>query len=513
MSADPKLLQTLIGEMTQGNSPAFFLNKPFDVYNWAQNIFKEIEDKRSSVTAITREQISQIGKDNLHFSNSKHESRINALYRLIGLPTELNLLETIHLMDANGNIIENKKDLTKKLLEREYEQLKFTFNQFIQSNNISDLNTKINSTQKQDIELIAELFDTNYLQNHTTRLFPMVQYSQIQNIVEAENRIAPSFASTQERYVGAQLMQPPFLESVIVIRLLPQSGATQIKDSQGNIINSSSAIEDIIIKSLGFALSELAKQYHRNQSDAEKLLLDGIAKIRDSVTGINSPFLKKGSLDANTRENDGIITSGDIRSTYTKTEINLYESIISLLPLENDVIPIDIDFDGRPFETRHIKENALTSAFAEIIKSNLAALQRAQEDEAKMLKKRQTIQDKLVAEIGSLIGSQGGISLAEVVIIISALFVLDEEDLLGLLSKSRFDQLVTSSNNTTTSNSNKENASQKQINIFEILKQYQNGTNGVKQRTGTTLAVNILQNTIKKIYDSFVIQLAISHTL
>jgi hypothetical protein len=505
MAANPSLLQTLIAIMKQDNPPGFFLNKQFDTYKWAQTLFQELEDKRSSVTALTKTQANALGKDNLLFSGIKHESRLNALYRLIGLPSELALGDKFKLLDKSGNPLTNKDDLAKALLQREYDQLQFTFKQYLQSNSLEDLNAQINSTQTADQQLIAQLFDPNNLKNHTTRLFPIVQYSQIQSVVEPKNRISPPFASTEERYIGEQLMNPPFLESVITIRLLPQSG--------GDKINTQGAVEDAVIEALGFALGEIAKQYHRNQEEAEKHLIDGIALIRDKLAGVSSAALKKADLNANTRENDGIVTQGDIRSQYTETQINLYEAIISLLPLDNDIIPIGTDINGTPFQSRNIKENALTASFAEIIKSNLDALQRAQQDSKKVMQKRQLTQDKLTAELGSIIGEIGGVSVAEIVIVISALFVLDEEDLVGLISKSRFDQLISATNSNTSaassgiSDTGQANTAEKQINIFDILKQFQ------KTRTETTAAVQILQDVIKTLYDAFVVQLSQAHTI
>lgn len=505
MAANPTLLQTLITIMKKDSPPGYFLNKSFDIYKWAQALFQDVEDKRSSVTAVSKTQAAQLQKYNLQFSSVKHESRINALYRLIGLPSDASLSNSFNLLNADGSAISNKGDLSKALLNREYEQLLITFKQYLSANSVAELNTQINSVQQQDQQLIAELFDPNYLQKHTTRLFPIIQYSQIQNVVEARNRIAPPFASTEERFVDAKLMTPPFLESVITIRLLPQSGGTKI--------NTQGAVEDVVVQALGYALGEIAKQYHRNQADAEKQLLDGIALIREKVAGVNSAAVKKADLNANTRENDNITTAGDIRSAYTETTINTYEAIISLLPLENDIIPIGTDVNGAPFQARNIKENALTATFAEIIKSNLGALERAQQESKKVLQKRQLTQDKLTAELGSAIGQIGGISLAEIVIIIAALFVLDEQDLVGLISKSRFDQLISASNNNTSASSpgitdtGSAQTAEKQLNIFDILKQFQN------TRTETTAAVKILQDVVQTLYKAFVDQLAAAHIL
>lgn len=514
MAANPQLLQTLITIMKQDSPPGFFLNKQFDTYSWAQSLFQDLEDKRSSVTALTKAQANALGKDNLQFSSVKHESRVNALYRLIGLPTELSLTDNLKLLDADGKTITTKTDLGKTLLQREYEQLRLTFKEYLQGNSQADLNAEINSNQASSSGVVAELFDPNYLQRHTTRLFPMVQYSQIQNVVEPRNRIAPPFASTAERYISEKLTSPPFLESVITIRLLPQSGS----DATGKP-NTQGAVEDAIIQSLGYALGELVKQYQRNQAEAEKHILDGTAFVRGSVPGVSSAAVKKADLEANTREPDNITTQDDIRSQYTATQINVYEAIISLLPLENDIIPIGTDIGGTPFQSRNIKENALTASFAEIIKSNLDALQRAQEENKKLMQKRQLTQDKLTAELGSIVGETGGISLAEIIIVIASLFVLDEEDLVGLISKSRFDQLVSASNNNTSASSSgisdtgQANTAEKQINIFDILKQFQSGGNGVKKRTETTDAVVILQDVIKSLYDAFVAQLGQAHVV
>lgn len=501
MAATPRLLQRFIDLMRKEQPPSFMLNKSFDVATFAQSLLKDIEDKRSSITAITREQAKQLGQENLKFSSSKHESRINAFYRLLGLPTELDLSGEFELKDSSDNKIKTRKDLIKVLLQREYEQLILTFKQFLQSNSLEDLNKQLDGIQAKEQQLIAELFDPNHI--NTSRLFPMIQFSQIQNIVENTNRISPSFASIQERYVNETLTKPPFLESVITIRLLPQSG--------GSKINTQGAVEDAVLQSLGFALGELVKQYQRNQSEAEKHLLDGIATIRSKVPGINSPIVKSGDINANQRENDGITVPHDIRSTYTQQQIDLYAAVISLVPLENDIIPTGLNIQDTPFQSRNIKENALTGSFLDIIRSNIDALNRIQQENRRVFQKRQLIQDKLTAELGSSIGEIGGISLAEILIVIAALFVLDEEDLIGLLSKSRFDQIISASNNNTSTSSRSQNSAgqpdtaQKQINIFDILAQFKDS------RTNTTMATKILQDVVKAIYNEFLIELGHAH--
>ncbi len=506
---DTTLLQTLITVMKEDGPPAFFLNKQFDVYGFAQKLFKEIEAKRSSVTALTKAQAKAIGPSNLQFSNVKHESRINALYRLIGLPTNSDLDNNFSLMDEFGNNIANKQDLEKKLLQREYDQLRLTFKAYLSSNSLKDLNTKIDSTQSDVSSLIAQLFDPQNLKKHTTRLFPMVQYDKIQNVVESGNRISSSFASNDERYVRGALIPPPFLESVITIRLLQQSGGVKV--------NTQGAVEDAILQSLGYALSEIAKQYHRNQSEAEKSLIDGIALIRDKVNGVDSAAVKKGELEANTREPDNITTEIDIRSKYTQDQLKLYDAVISLLPTENDVIPIGTSINGTPFQSRNIKENALTNSFLSIVNSNIDAIQRSITNTNKVMQKRQLTQDKLTAELNSIIGDIGSISLAEIIIVLSSLFVLNEQDLVGLLSEARFNQLISATNNNTSTSSSaissdgNADSGQKQINIFEQLKKFKSSTS--TPRTSTTKAVLALQTIVKMLYDAFVVQLSTSHIL
>lgn len=511
MSNNPELLQKLISLMQNDVAPGFFLNKSFDISKWAEKLLQDIEAKRSSITALTREKAIALGNNKLQFSSTKHESRINCLYRLLGLPSEIDLDNKLTLLDKSGKNITSKDALTKQLLQREYEQLILTFKTFLQSNSLEDLNKQIDSVEESDKKLIAELFDPNIINEN--RLFPIAQFSKIQSVVEPANKIAPAFASMSERFVNETLMQPPFLESVITIRLLQQSGGAKI--------NTQGAVEDIIIQSLGFALAEIAKQYHRNQADAERHLADGIATIRPKVQGVNSPLIKAGDISAGNRENDNIKTEIDIRNNYTSTQAALYEAAISLLPIENDVIPIDINLNNVAFKARSIKDNALTASFIEIINANVDALQRITNDNKKIIQKRQLSQDKLTAEIGSSIGELGGISLAEIVIIIASLFVLDEQDLVGLLSKSRFDQLVGSSNNNTSTNtsttsggttsSTNETNTQKTINIFEILKQFKD--DGKNKRTDTTAAVKILQDVIKTLYIAFKTQLAHAHKL
>lgn len=505
MSANPKLLQTFLTIMKEDQLPVYFLNKQFDIYEFAKSLYREIEEKRSSVTAITREQANQLKSNNLQFSSTKHESRLNCLYRMLGLPTELNLDNSFSLSDSSGNNITNRDDLVKVLVQREFEQLLQTVKQFLSANSEQELNTQLNSAQEQVNKIISQLFDPHYLQKHTRRLFPMVQFSQVQNVVELTNRIAPSFASTSERYVNKVLAQPPFLETAISIRLLPQSGGSQI--------NTQGAVEDIILASLARGLKELARRYHENQVEAEKHLIDGIALIRSKVTGVNSSLVKQADLNANTRESNSPQTQADTISKNQNTQNEIYEAAVSLLPTENDIIPTGIQIDDVPFQSRNIKNNALTQSFTTILKVNTDALQRSITESGKVLQKRQLRQDKLTAEVSSIIGEINGVSLAEIVIVLSALFVLDEEDLVGLISQSRFDQLISASNNSTSTfssavdSSGQTNTAQKQLNIFDILAQFKSN------RTNTTTAVKILQDVVKTLYDAFVTELAKAHQL
>lgn len=521
MAIKNELLQNLINIMSQDNPPAFFLNKGPDISKFALHLFNEIEKKRSYVTAITREALGDTDLSaKLQFSNIKHESRINALYRLIGLPTEADIVEdNFSILNANKMEIKNRDDLSKYLASRELEQLTITFNEYLKSNTVEDFNKQINIAEDSIGDVIYGLFDPNVI--NPNRLFPVVQFSKIQNIVETANKISSVFASVSERYINGKLTTPPFLESVIVIRLLKQSGGTDI--------NTQGAVEDIILQSLGFALGNLSKQYNSNQQKAEALLKDGIAFLRGRVVQASSPFLKQANINANTRQDDGNKTEADVRSGYTQQQLKLYEAVINLLPIDNDIIPIGTNIDDKPTDARGIKENALTGSFLSIINDNLGAIQRSIETTKKVMKKRQLTQDKLEGELGAAIGQIGGISLAEIIIVIASLFVLDENDLVGLIPRERFNELIINSATTSGNdqaaagattgassavgtdsssiNNDSNNSKEKQINIFDTLKQFKDS------RHSTLESIKTLQDTIGTLYEAFKKKLAASHEL
>lgn len=498
-----KLIQQFKSLFQAGEQPAYLLNKQVDTYSFAQSLFKAIEDKRSGITALTRQQATSLGQTNLQFSNAKHESRINTFYRLLGLPTEQDIGNQFSLLDESGNTITDNTVMVKDLVNREYEQLLLTFNQYLSANTPQQLNEQLNSFQATEQKLIAQLFDPNTIK--TTRLFPIVQFSQVQNLVEPRNRICQSFATIEERYVNETITYPPFLETVITTRLLQQSG--------GTAINTQGAVETIALQTLAYSLANLSKTYNRNQAEAEKHLLDGIATIRPKPPEVNSSLVKAPDLNAGERQNDGITTAGDIQSNYRLDQIELYSAAVSLLPVETDVVPIATDINNTPFQSRGIKENALTSSFIDIINSNTDAMNRIIANSKKTLQKRQYRQDKLTAELGGIIGEIGGISLAEIIIVIAALWVMDEEDLVGLLSKARYDKITGATNSNTTTNSNAANSSgntttsTKQVNIYDILKQFKS------TRTATPKAVQILQNIVQDIYKAFVVELGKAHIL
>lgn len=494
------LLNADFNQSTDNTSVSSLLNKQIDGLKIAQTLFQDIEGKRSSATALSRNDANTL-KGNTQLTSIRHESRINTLYRLIGIPSEINLEggQSINFIDNFGQPITSTAALSKTLLSREFEQLSIYLNNLrVQASSTSDYNKALDQAQAQGLQLIGDLFDPTKIK--TTRLFPAIQFSAIAAVVETANRIAPVFASTNEKYLNGKLLPSPFLESVITIRLLPQSG--------GTAINTTGAVEDVIIASLAYTLVDIARKFNINQSNAEKMIVDGIATIRSAPpTGIsNTALAKSGDANAGERETNSPKVELDIQQQNLQDQITLYGDITALLPLENDVIPTAGNLSGTPITSTNIKDNALTGSFLGLINFNLDAVNRINQQNSATLKKRQLVQDKLTAEIGSIIQNVGGISIAEIIIVLSALFILDEQDLMGLIPLTRFNQ-ITAQTNTTQTSTNANSTPQRQINIFSVLQQYK------ESRHNTNLALKNFQDLIQQIYNSFTDLLKKSHSI
>lgn len=484
----PKLLQLYKNKLK--GSVVFNLQK--DTLSMSESLFKQIEERRGRVTTFSPNSTEET-QPVLKVSANKQESRINALYRLIGLPGDTDLSDEaydksgVKLINSQGSTLSDVETLRKDLLQREFRQ----FSSFLQVK--GDKEAQVDATEERLRSSLA-LFNPQNIIKRKNHLLPPVQLTEINYLTDPSGKIAPLFATKIEKTIDSIMIPGSFLETVLMIRLLPQSG---LGDAQENF----GAVEELLLDTLAISLKHIVLSYTKNQTAAEKLIVDGIMKIRD-MSNVNNPLHKKGDSQAGSRDPQSSPNSAAAKLDKNSNSLSkIYDSIVSLLPTTKNLAAA-YSSTGANVQVNNIADNALTGPFLDFIKLNNNAVSKIQNETKETLKKRQAVQDNLTAEIMSLLGRPefGDVSMSDVLIVITALFILDEPDLVGLIPTRRFKQLAQRANNRDDSNP-----------MWQILKEYDVDDPGmmtVGTKTNMPLALSRLSSLIVQLYEVFADELS-----
>jgi len=348
------------------------------------------------------------------------ESRINSFYRALGLPAvvpddERELPNGRPDDFNNGNV----QDLTFRSYKADLDERQGLYDKEIQDDEIADFMDKNAQNIKSGISKTSE--------NRRRRgvLFPMIVDGRI-HVFPQSRRIGGAFMSNKELKHGKISYNRPLIETILLVKLKGE-----------NIVDSSQQSDT----STAFNSSELK----RVNENAEKRLgrtLNTIASfVEETVRSINGLRTDIGANVIPTVEN---VADQNHKIETSETRVGTFETMQlnqeAHDDLQNTVLSLFEFDDTTGYSTRNLKGDGLASIFIEMlvptkkVKRNTNLLDR-QLAKAKLNLKR------AFRNLDLILGTFGAISGVDVLVVLSALYRLEPEYLVGLLNKESQDRL------------------------------------------------------------------------
>lgn len=400
-------------------------NPNLDFAEFAAKIIKAVDDIRSFGGATTTTPTAS--------SNRPTESRINAFYRLLGLPSIIpntipegrtrassqDPLNTGNQFAGNAVGISDDSELSRlsSLRERSYLQpiTDEEAKRFVHSN-----------TSKLDDGVPAD--DQTDAKRARGNLFPMIVFGEVP-VFPQDRRVADAFLEKSDRIVEDSEYRPPFIEAVILTRLKGE-GVTdpqlqqQLEEDFGIAGQDLNILQANIVKAL---------------AESSNTIIDRLAKtvtlINESTTEFSAHSVPGINTVAEARQefSKDIETAGSVEKRQAREEARerLQNSLLFAMefandgtknmrdtPLMNELISLtgnQESTDGRKNETKNISS-------------------KTKKDVSVALEKTQKKARQAFRELEFLLGTFSGLSGVDVIVIIEALFEININQLIGLLN-------------------------------------------------------------------------------
>lgn len=500
-----------------------FSEKEFDVIGFAKKIMSEIESIRS-FEDISDEKTGE----GIQFPT---ESRINAFLRLIGLPQFVNIYE----LDKNGkeklnddvkflnpgfgrsvrselvkNRIENNMRLfytdpnnnSRKigivLYGRDSELLKIAEN--IGSDDMNDRMTKAIYSPLDIIPNFPDNLGVEGIFKYKTmqgteesravykQLFPLI--TSYRKVLPLRNEIARPFTlSVKERRIDRDtILRKPFIEQVIRTRFVIYGSAQTDKEKlveedirvsienllgektfaevfgSGAIFSKINLLESFIIEKFLNAIKNLARKWVKANENRIKVLRETRPIISIKTGSARASTFGK-RIELSTDFDD---TKEGEKIKKINTSIATDESLISLLPTDENE-----QTDPKQSDTRNITPSALQNSFTELLNYDLNKNKEIRTSLMVRSQKNIKLLEKMRLEFDLMTGEFTGLSLPDIVIVITALFMIERNKLLNLLDKYIIDYMKTDKVLSTIVSDLSPNAND----ALESIKQLENITN------------------------------------
>lgn len=448
----------------------------FDVIEFAKSVLNEVEQIRSY-------DFSQNDDGTATKNHKPIESRVNAFFRIIGLP----MIVSVEKKDeeAPGKDLSGEKVLTPGFYGGKYiaynlsnsdtdeevfnELLDREFNLLDRENKIGteEMNNSMSKALKTAIPLVPTLegvmditgniisgnIATGNQRKVFKRLFPLItSYIKVSPVKNETAR--PFLQYTRDQLPDSQTILPkPFIENVIRIRLVTAANAensagkmksddikaglkaaigddvyNELSSETDYILSSAEAggmVENLILRRLISALPQLAKKWYELQNKQETLKQDASYTISIQTSSAQgSPFGKRTDISAN-------ITL-DPNSKYGLQLQSLQKKLAREQALQM-LLPSDDTISDNSNTTKNTSLVSLITPFAKLLSPDLEKTQKDIKDIEDKIKKQGQQMEKLRLELEMMTGEFTGLSIIDVVAVIIALFALDKQDLIALL--------------------------------------------------------------------------------
>jgi hypothetical protein len=409
-------------------------------------IFNNIQAFQSSYLPV--ELVNQIFQDtkvdnfeSIQDDLSLKESQENTFMRLLGMPLSddgtLGIAEDVNTINPDNG---QETEISIEEVQRDIlDQRQLASGDREVRVDLDSLMTSLVEGDADNIDLTqieSSFFKTSYL------LIPPIQDARISKCISETNKIvAKPFSSEGSRLLNRSSLQPTLLESIIKIRLDRSTGTTAFGDVvdtvQGEEVtpaNSYGVLESLFIIRLRSALGGLARRLLEIRDDANEQILNSQLTTR----GENNP--NEEQHGAKTQEVEGLDNSEEEKALEAQQVFE--RSIFSLL--ENNA-----EISGLPSQSNRsnsIISGPLVSSVTTLVGLPGKRVDRRLND---IRKKKNDSSGKLAEplrkEVGQMFGTRTGVGLVDIIVFNLALFSVDEESLLGLLSEESYNNLRNSS--------------------------------------------------------------------
>lgn len=439
-----------------------------DIVKFAQDIMSEVDGVRSYMPSFNSE--------TQQTDQRPTESRVNAFFRLVGLPMFVSISkendkgksgnnsaqqvmtpgyqfggfpdgipansEETQLAGPDGEMDSASAllgDRESKLLERE------------QKIGTPEMNTRMASAfyNPLGLKLNEDAMDSN-----GSEVFKMVSpfavsYSQI---FPGQNELSKPFLADPEQGRPAPSSTPikrPFIETVVRIRTVSLDGGNQqqtdyLASVRTRIAQLSSQAADMlpteasmyeafIIDQMLGSLDQFADRWVMLQSRRERILKDATIALKPkTLSSQRNSFGKQGNLALELKLDDNSATGQRLEAL--NRGIAVSEAMIGLLPTE-DITSLT------GTKVRNVMPNALTNAFVSVLRQPIEQQRKKLEELNGQLEALAQQADRLRLELEMMTGEFSGLSLPDVVFTILGLFLIEREDLVALLDQGTLDEM------------------------------------------------------------------------
>jgi hypothetical protein len=335
-----------------------------------------------------------------------------------------------------------------------------------------DMNDRMLAALKTPIPLkanvIGSIGEKNNERTVEKKLKPMVTTYLTNGILPKRNELARPFLSgnNDDRIDSDTSLAKPFIESVVRIRLVETGGggdtankqkasdfqssirAALGKDKDGDDIfdqvfsrynkafSETDVREAFILTKLLGALQVMANKWVNTKNKQTKLASEIESNILIRTTSAKaSPFSRRANIS--TTLTDDSTLSKQIKRESEKIAVE--ESYLSLLT--SDDVAKSSAVTPKTAATKNISTSALNQPFTDLMNNDLIQYKKNLSNLDKKKKKRATELDKLRIELDMMTGEFTGLSMPDVIITMTALFLISDKDLIGLLDKKTIEEM------------------------------------------------------------------------
>lgn len=391
-------------------------NQNFDFETFASNAIKQVDEIRST------------GGITIGGKAVVQESRINAFYRLLGLPAIIRyneIKDSSERSETNTDPLNTGNNFKSEVMgatPQERQLFAIRNRGAIKPVTSEEAKAFMNANQAKLSHGILPFEDN--LSRKRGLLFPMFVDGEAQ-IFPQEKRVASPFSVDDgDAVVDGVRYRIPFLEILIALRLKGDGVYSEaVQESINNLFpgvdtSNLNLIEGKLIDALQLALNSIIEIAHKT-----------IKSINQSANRFSAPAIPPGGLNL-----DELITfstedssAGKGTSEQRQGQLDSQERINSALLT---IVEYDNSFNSNA--VKNVKEGGLTGSLLGAI--NGESEEEKKESERESEKAKQTTR-KAFRSLESLLGTFGGLSGVDVVVIMLAMMRVSKNDLYGLLNE------------------------------------------------------------------------------